>query len=81
MFQEIGECMRKATDGNIVYFHVLLCLPLFFFFGTPSDPLFFFFLVTVGLRHLANTCQKKSIQDGRGKFGKCVDTAMGNLRE
>ena len=30
LFQEIGECMTKETDGVIVYSHVLLSLVLFF---------------------------------------------------
>ena len=29
MFQEIGECMTKETDGIVVYSHVLLCLHFF----------------------------------------------------
>ena len=42
MFQEIGGCMTKETVFS------------FFFFGTPSEPLYFYFLflATVGLRHL-----------------------------
>ena len=41
MYQEIGECMTKETDGIMVYSHVLLCLQ-FFFFGTLSEPLYIF---------------------------------------
>ena len=45
LFQEIGECMTKATDGVGSIHDVLsrASLSSVFFFGTASEPLYFFF--------------------------------------
>ena len=46
MFQEIGKCMKKETDGIIVYSHVLLCLQFFFFSGLLWTPCIFSLLLS-----------------------------------
>ena len=72
--------MTKETDGIILSSHVLLCLQ-FFFFGTPSEPLYFyFFLVTVGLRHLSITAPcHAQIPKHHDPFGD-IDDVPPNVR-
>ena len=47
MFQEIGECMTKATAlaPSMMYLKVLLCLQCFFFFRDSCGPAVFFSLL------------------------------------
>ena len=73
MFHEIGECMTTETDGILVYSHVLLCLQ--FLFGTPSEPLYFF-LVTVGLRHLSITAPCSHVSCPRKKDSTRPDSTV-----
>ena len=55
MFQEIGECMTKATDSVGSIHDVSSSASLSSVFSGLLDPMYFyFFLATVGLRHLYN---------------------------